>query len=467
MRLQSISWRRLLPQRFSRRAAGLAVVFGFFLPGSPLRAGLWITGYYPQYEQSQMPASKIDFTTVTHVIHFCLEAEPDGTINSADNGLTRSACSNFVATVHNAGRKALICVGGAGSETGFEGATTAASLPAFVSSLAGFMSSNNYDGMDIDWEPLSAADGQQYTNFVKALHSALNEYSPQKMLTVAAPAYPVFGDPPAAEYTMFASIQNQFDQINIMTYDLSGPYPGWVTWFNSPIYDGGYTFPSTGGLVPSVNGAVDNFISNGVAPGKLAVGLPFYGYIWTGVTLPREGWSSTNTPTFSAFTYQTIVSTYYQSNCYHWDANAQAAYLSLTNAQPANGMFVSYDDTPACQTKVSYARNRGLGGIMIWELSQDYFANQSAGQGSPLIQALSQSLATPQILSAEILGGSVAFSFSSLPLAQYRILWTSNLNSGAWETLTNNIPGTGDPVWITDPVGIGAAARFYRVQTPP
>jgi chitinase len=438
-----------------------------FLAGSPVRAGLWITGYYPQYEQSQMPVSKIDFATVTHVIHFCLEAEADGTINSADNGLTRTACSSFVATVHDAGRKALICVGGAGSETGFEGATTAASLPGFISSLTGFMSSNNYDGVDIDWEPLSAADVHQYTNFVNALRSALNGYSQSKLLTVAAPAYPVYGDPPTAEFTMFASIQDQFDQINIMTYDLSGPYPGWVTWFNSPIYDGGYTFPSTGGLVPSVNGAVDNFIGNGVAPGKLAVGLPFYGYIWTGMTHPREGWSSTNTPTASAYTYQTIVNAYYQSNCYHWDTNAQAAYLSLTNAQPANDMFISYDDALACQTKVSFARNRGLGGIMIWELSQDYFANQTAGQESPLVQALNQSLATPQIMSAEIQGGGVAFSFSSLPLAQYRILWTSNLNGGAWETLTNNIPGAGASVRITDPIGIGDAARFYRVQTPP
>jgi chitinase len=450
-----------------RRATMLAVVLGMLLPGFPLKAGLWITGYYPQYEQSQMPVSKIDFTTVTHVVHFCLVASADGTINSADNGLTQTACSAFVATVHNAGRKALICVGGAGSETGFEGATTAANLPAFVSSLAGFMASNNYDGVDIDWEPLAAADVPQYTNFVNALRSALNRYSAPKLLTVAAPAYPVYGDPPAAEFTMFASVQNQFDQINIMTYDLSGPYPGWVTWYNSPIFNGGYTFPGTSELLPSINGAVNNFVDNGVAPGKLAVGLPFYGYIWTGVAQPRESWSSTNTPTVTTPTYQTIVTSYYKSNSYHFDTTAQAAYLSLTNAMAANDMFISYDDASACQTKVSFARNRGLGGIMIWELSQDYFANQSAGQQSPLTQALNQSLATPQIVSAEIQGSSVAFSFSSLPLAQYRILWTSNLNGGAWETLTNNIPGTGAPVWVTDTIGTGPAARFYRVQTPP
>jgi len=128
------------------------------------------------------------------------------------------------------------------------------------------------------------------------------------------------------------------------------------------------------------------------------------------VTHPREGWSSTNSPTVSTpayqtIAYQTIVSSYYLSNCYHWDANAQAAHLSLTNAQAADGMFISYDDASARQAKVSYARNRGLGGIIIWELSQGYFANQSAGQDSPLIQALSQSLATPQIVSAEIQRG--------------------------------------------------------------
>ena len=62
-----------------------------------------------------------------------------------------------------------------------------------------------------------------------------------------------------------------------MTYDMAGTWPGWVTWFNSPIYDGGYRFPSTGGLIPSTDGMVNNFITAGVAPAKLAVGIAFYG----------------------------------------------------------------------------------------------------------------------------------------------------------------------------------------------
>jgi GH18 family chitinase len=450
-------------------ARRLALALFFCLLSLSARAGLWITGYYPGYEEGVMPVSKIDFTTVTHVIHFCLLAETNGSINSSDNDLSPSACHALVSAAHGAGRQALICVGGAGSETGFLGATAPGNLPVFVKNLTNFMATYGYDGVDIDWEPFYSADTKLYTNFVNSLRSALNSFSPRKLITVAAPAYPSYGDSPTAEVMMFASVQSQLDQINIMTYDLSGPYPGWVSWFNSPIYDGGYMFPNTDELVPSVNGAVNNFSTNGVAAARLGVGLPFYGYVWTGgpgLTQPRQSWPSTNVPTVTTPTYAAIIGSYYQSNLYHWDNVAQAAYLSITNVPVANDMFVSYDDSQACQVKVSYARNQGLGGVMIWELSQDYLPSQPAGQQSPLVEALHQSLATPQITSAQVSDGILTFSFTSLPLASYRISWTGNLATGSWNTLTNNLAGTGGTLQITD-TNATQTERFYRVQTPP
>ena len=246
------------------------------------RADLWVTGYYPGYEASQMAASNIDFTAITHVIHFSLVPGSNGSLDSNANSLNGSAPAKLVGLAHAAGRKALVCVGGAGTETDFQGATTAANLGPFVTNIVNFMSGNGYDGVDLDWEPFNSADTAQYTNLVNALRAALNGLGAHPLLTVAAPAYPEYGDSPTAEFTMLASVQGQFDQINVMTYDLSGPYEGWVSWYNSPIYDGGYTFPSDSSeLVPSINGAVSNFVNNGVQPGKLGVGLPFYGYIWT------------------------------------------------------------------------------------------------------------------------------------------------------------------------------------------
>lgn len=435
------------------------------------RADLWSTGYYPGWEQAAMPASSIDFTTLTHVIHFSVVPNSDGTLDSSANSISTANSADVVSQAHAAGRKVLICVGGAGTESLFQGATSPANLPVFINSLTNFMATRGYDGVDIDWEPLPSSDARQYTNLVIGLRSALNAFSQYKLLTAAAGAYPPYGDSVTAEYVMFAALQDQFDQINIMTYDLSGPYSGWVTWFNSPIYDGGYHFPSSGGLVPSVDGAVTNFLTSGVAPAKLGIGIAFYGYLWTGgsgtsslcITQPRQSW--TNAPTATAIRYSDIMTGYYQTNLYHWDTSAQSAYLGITNANPINNMFISYDDQRTCQAKVSYARNHGLGGVMIWELAQDH----QSGQPSPLVQALKQALATPGLTGIQNSNNDVNLIFNAIPLGSYRIQWTSNLTAGVWNTLLiTNVPDAGGVLQVIDTGAMTSQLqRFYRIQTPP
>ena len=433
-------------------------------------AEIWRVGYYPGWEQASMPASNIDFTALTHIIHFSVVPNLNGSLNSNANGVTTANSADVVSRAHTAGVKVVICVGGADSESAFQAATSIANLPVFISNLTNFMATRGYDGVDIDWEPLPSSDAQQYTNMVIGLRSALNAFSQHELLTAAAGAYPPYGDSATAEYLMFAAFQGQFDQINIMTYDMSGPWEGWVTWFNSPIYDGGYRFPSSGNLVPSVDGAVTNFLTNGVTPAKLGIGIAFYGYLWTGgsgtssicITQPRQSW--TNAPTATAIRYSTIMTGYYQSNLYHWDTNAQSAYLSITNANPTNNTFISYDDQRTCQAKVSYARNHGLGGVMIWELAQDH----QSGQSSPLVQALKQALATPGLTSIQFSNQNINLSFPSLPLGSYRVQWTSDMTLDAWNTLVvTNVSGPGGTLQIADPNFSSQSKRFYRVKTPP
>ena len=438
------------------------------------RADLWSTGYYPGWEQSSLPASNVDFTALTHIIHFSVVPNTNGTLNSSDNGISSGNSADIVSRAHAAGLKVLICVGGADSESGFQGATTNANLPAFITNLTNFMAARGYDGIDIDWEPLHIADAQQYSNLVVGLRSALNVFSEHKLLTAAAGAYASYPDhPPAVEYPMFAALQNQFDQINIMTYDLSGPFGGWVTWFNSPIYDGGYRFPSTGDLVPSVDGAVNGFLGAGVAANKLGIGMAFYGDIWTGgkgqfpnsITQPRQSWIATNPPTLTQIPFVTIMAGYYQTNLYHWDTSAQAAYIGITNANPVNNMFISYDNERTCQAKVSYARNHGLGGVMIWELAQDHIN----GQPDPLLQAVKQALATPGFINLQTSNNDVDLTFNGIALGSYRIQWTGNLTDGVWNTLMiTNVPDAGGLLQITD-IGVmtNQIQRFYKVRTPP
>ena len=434
-------------------------------------AALWVTGYYPAYEQAYLPPSAIDFSALTHLIHFSVFPNSDGTLNSSDNGLTPAYSADVISRAHAAGVKVLICVGGANSETDFQAATSTATLPVFVNNITNFLATYGYDGVDIDWEPFPSTDDQQYSNLVTALRFALNQFPQPKLLSAAVEAYPPYGDSPTAEYQLYAALQSQFNQINIMTYDLSGPYEGWVTWFNSPIYDGGYRFPSSGGLVPSIGGSLTNFLNNGVAPGKLGFGIPFYGYVWTdgegpylwSITQPRQSW--TNAPTITAYGYTDIMADFYQSNLYHWDTNAQSAYLSITNAVETDNVFLSYDDQRACQAKVSYARNEGLGGVMIWELAQDH----QAGVPDPLLESVKQAMATPGALGVQPSGKNLNLNFTAIPLGSYAVQWTSNLITGNWNTLaTTNIIGLGGGVQVTD---VGAVTnqniRFYRVKTPP
>ena len=167
----------------------------------------------------------------------------------------------------------------------------------------------------------------------------------------------------------------------------------------------------------------------------------------------------------TAYGYATIMSTYYQSNRYHWDDIAQAAYLSVTNANPTNNVFISYDDQRACQAKVSYVRNQQLGGLMIWALGHDY----QSGQPEPLLQSIKLALATPGALEIQRSNQDVKLGFSSIPLGSYRIQWTSNLATATgWNTLTvTNVIGSGGPLQVTDPNSNDQRQRFYRVQTPP
>ena len=271
-----------------------------------------------------MPAQAVDFSAMTHIIHFSVFPNTNGTLDSTTFSLTYGNSTDLVTRAHAAGVKVLLCVGGADSSNGFVGATSAGTLSTFITNLVSFMTTRGYDGIDVDWEPLASIDFAQFTNLVNGLRTALNGFSPPKLLTVPIGAYPPYGDSPTAQYTMFAALQSKFDQINIMTYDLSGPYDCWITWFNAPIYDGGTRFPSTGALVPTTDGAVSNFLAGGCCgQAKLGIGIAFYGYVWNGgagtstggAALPRQTWTSA--PGFTAMAYSDIISNYYQPSLYH------------------------------------------------------------------------------------------------------------------------------------------------------
>ncbi|MGH2567297.1 MAG: glycosyl hydrolase family 18 protein [Bacteroidota bacterium] len=339
---------------------------------------IWVTAYYAGWSQGWfnndvLPADDIDYSAVTHIIHFGLSPRADGTFNPDVNSIRESNSAALIPRAHAAGKKVLISIGGWGTEVAFRGATNPLNLSAFVDNLVDFMTVRGYDGIDIDWEVLTAADAPQYTLFIKELRRRLDSIDPRPLLTAAVVWQPA----------IFAALADDFDQINIMTYDISGAWPGWVVWHNAPVTTNEMSFPSTGRLLPSAETMIDNFLLAGVPAGKLGLGIDFYGYVWSGgsgtstggVTAPAQTWTSAphiqvNVP------YYALMQKYYEPERYRWDHTAQASYLSIDNPGAADDKFISYDNELSCARKVDYARAKGLGGVFIWELGGGQLPSQ-------------------------------------------------------------------------------------------
>lgn len=65
--------------------------------------------------------------------------------------------------------------------------------------------------------------------------------------------------------------------------------------------------------------------------------------------------------------------------------------VGINSADPANDEFISYNDEQSCNDKVSYARAKGLGGVMVFELGGGWRYDATPHDG--LLQAIKNAVA--------------------------------------------------------------------------
>jgi chitinase len=334
----------------------------------------WVTAYYAGWQYEKLKPEQIDFRALTHLVHFSVLPQADGTLDWQQHGLSEARSKEVVLAAHQAGRKVLLCVGGANTAPGFRGAMNPENRARFVQSLITAVQARGYDGLDIDMEPLEESDTADYSAFIRALRAGLQAVNKSWILTAAVNESP----------KLFAPLQDEFDQINIMTYDMSGTWEGWETWHNSPLHNGGLRFSSNGKLLPSVETKIQQWLDGGLAAKKLGLGLAFYGFIWRGATGPNQPITRVKAEQIQ---YAELMRTYYRADRYHWHEAAGVPYLSVQGVDTERA-FISFDNERSLQLKVDYARRTGLGGAIIWELGTGYRAEQSAGQRDALLQAV-------------------------------------------------------------------------------
>lgn len=336
-----------------------------------------------------LPTEAIDWDAFTHMYYFALNVNSDGTLSEIKefNNINPDRLNAIVSAAQDHDKPILFSIGGYGNYDGFSSAIQPSNRVALINNLISILETWGFDGIDLDLEPINERDVENYRNFVIELRSELNKRRTPQL------SRPLLSAATIWKPELFGSIHEHLDQINLMTYDLSGPWPGWVSWHNSPVSNGGLRFESNNRPVPSIEESVNDYLNAGVPSSKLAVGIDFYGYVWQGgsgtstggVTKPGQSWDTPPTVTDNV-PYHTIMSDYFQRERYRWDSEAKAAYLTIDSDIDAEDYFITYDDEISITSKFDYVRHNKLGGIFIWELSGGYQTDQPEGKRDQLLQ---------------------------------------------------------------------------------
>jgi GH18 family chitinase len=356
-----------------------------------LQAQQWSVGYWTPWGSPALPPAAIEWGGVTHVVHAWALVNPDGTLDLTTQRVSTDG-PVLIAAAHASGVKVLLGV----AQMYWTGKTTylqqaaSANRTVLVNNIMNVVNTYGFDGVDIDWEPFSAGSNGPT---MKLLAQDLRAQLGARSLSAAAIV---------TDYAYWGSVATYMDRIGVMTYDLTGTWNPY-SWHNAALYD-------PDGMVWSVDLAVKRFTANGVPAAKLSIGIPFFGYRWTGggITGPQQHWNST--PSVSQVYYNTFVSTINATN-YRWDSQAKVPYLTGSSS------FLTFDDETSIAEKVNYAKAKGLGGWIIWELSGGYLPAQTPNQ--PLLKAIQSAMGgsptSPLITTTSPLpAGSVGAAYSLL-----------------------------------------------------
>lgn len=346
-------------------------------PVPPPAAGdQWIMGYYVGYQRSLYPPEKIDFKNITHLMVGRVVPNSNGTLTTnldIDNVQGPALAKQLATLTRNAGRKSILMLGGDGAHSGWVGAASASNRPAFVAALLKLVSDWGYDGLDLDWEPITETDRPLLITLAKELKAA----KPSLILTV-----PVgWVNANFAAEAWVKDLVPHVDRINVMSYLMAGDWDGWLSWHSSALKGHAARHPSS--LEVSMNG----YKAVGVPAQKLGLGIGFFGVCWKGVTAPRaEVAGASVVASDNEMSYTNIVGSYFQQNGYKWDDAAAVPYLSYASGYGPRGCnFISFDDERSAKLKGEFVRANGLGGIIIWTVGQGYMP---ASGTNPLLQAL-------------------------------------------------------------------------------
>jgi chitinase len=237
----------------------------------------------------------------------------------------------------------------------------------FAESVKAITEHFHTDGIDLDWEYPAIAgfpshkykpeDKENFTKLVKILRRTLGK---KKEISFAAGGFSKY----IQNSIEWKKVMKKVNRVNLMSYDLVDGYAT-TTGHHTLLYSNSEQQEST-------DHAVEEMLALGVPAHKIAIGAAFYAKVWQDVPDTLNGIYQTGKykkgVSFKNFDQQLSTDSGF---VYHWDSVAQAPFLY----NPQQKIFATFDDKKSIELKTKYAREKGLNGIMFWQLHDDSFSD--------------------------------------------------------------------------------------------
>ena len=299
-------------------------------PTSELYCSPRVAAYYPYYYVDILPVSQIRFDQLTDIIFFSAYPNEDGTLNADRlNQEDPNAMVDLVQAANDNNVKVWLCVGG--SSTGSEYFHTVVTSPfkraILIEQLMQFSLVNGFEGIDLDWEPITAPFG--YATFIRDLKAEMVPHG----LELSVDVY-------AGSNGLNADAFDSVDWLHVMAYDMYEESP------HSTYEDAlaGLEFWENAGFPRS----------------KMILGLPFFG---------REVVADAETQSSPYYAYKEIVSDYLSLPV---DPDIDAVDPDTGEVYPDSTDevgVINFDGINTIKDKTRYVLENGYGGVMFWELT--------------------------------------------------------------------------------------------------
>jgi hypothetical protein len=335
------------------------------------KAQAQVTEAYYTDQNGTESIANIPWSDYTQVVLFQAQAgvngggTGDGSVDSTTY-LTTGDITAFVAAAHAAGKLAFVCVKDNNAHSSaFPQDTAGGLVSTFATNIASFITTNGFDGVELDWEQGVVAS--QYQALIAALHTDM----PSKKINMAG-----YNDSSSGSNIINTAVAESsvLNQVAVECYDLD--LGEGRTLYNDPLFQAG----NSG--MRACDWAVKAYTTAGVPKPKILVGMPFYGRRWAGSTLVLQ----TTGVTPSKFLYRDLVTdaTRWQPQFRFYDSTYGSDYLSI----PSPAEFDSFTGPTTIAAIVAWGKAQGYGGFMAFTLDNEYLASAVGVAKYPLSTAL-------------------------------------------------------------------------------